>query len=63
MRNVDVSVDPKGRLHLIVDLTDKGSISKSGKTQLIASTEGNKSIGGPSGKVFKVGLNVYTDKD
>lgn len=55
MRNVELEV--KGdKLIITVDLQAQGRPSASGKTLVIASTEGN--IGVSNGE-FKVGLNVY----
>lgn len=46
-------------LTLVVDLKENHGPSKSGKTLMIASSEGNTSIG--NGFEAKFGLNVYTD--
>jgi hypothetical protein len=57
--NVDVSVQDgkKGkRLVIEVDLSAKGTPSKSGKNVLVASTKGNKAIA-DAGVIL--GLNVY----
>lgn len=43
-----------GKLHLVIDLSEAGSPSRSGKTIIVGSTEGNKRVG----DTF-VGLNVY----
>ena len=57
MKNIDTQV--KGdKLVIKVDLTQPGSPSKSGKSIIIASSEGNKPI--PGAEQFKIGLNVYT---
>jgi hypothetical protein len=40
-----------------VDLSQSGDVSKSGKSIVIASTEGNKSA--PGTEDIKIGLNVY----
>jgi len=60
-RNVDMRVDGN-TLWLGVDLGKTGSASKSGKTNVIASTEGNISLS-HEGTMYKVGLNVYTPVD
>jgi hypothetical protein len=57
MKNVKVEVK-KNVLTLTVDLTQDFGPSKSGKTNLIATTEGNVKIDGPKGDVF-IGLNIY----
>lgn len=58
MQNVKTEV--KGQtLVITVDLSQRLGPSKSGKTELIASTNGNASAPGPHSAV-KFGLNVYT---
>jgi len=56
MRNVVVSREGD-TLVLKVDLTKTLGPSRSGKTTVVASTEGN--VGVPGDKDIKVGLNVY----
>lgn len=57
MKNVTTAV--KGNiLTITVDLAKTFGPSKSGKTIIIASTEGNQSVDCPAGPVT-VGLNVY----
>ncbi len=56
MKNVQMSVDGE-TLVLKVNLTEEFGPSASGKTIIIASTEGNVSV--PGNKEIKVGLNVY----
>ncbi len=59
MKNVEMEV--KGDILTIrVDLSKEFGPSSSGKTIIIASTEGNASIPGAEDK--KVGLNVYRSK-
>ena len=59
MKNVQIEV--KGnKLTLTCDLNEKGETSASGKSIVIASTQGNQSVGtGKGAEVVKVGLNVY----
>jgi len=58
MRNVDIQT--KGnKLIITVDTTQNLGLSKSGKTQTIATTQGNVDVGEG---VF-VGLNVYRYPD
>jgi hypothetical protein len=52
--NVEVTVDGS-RLTIVVDLSKDLGPSRSGKTRLIASTNGNFAL--PDGS--KLGLNVY----
>ena len=58
MKNVELSVNDK-ILTITVDLTKEFGPSSSGKTIIIASTEGNFQLPG-RGEV--VGLNVYRKK-
>jgi hypothetical protein len=59
MKNVDMKLD--GNILMIkVDLTKEFGPSASGKTIIIASTEGNVSI--PEKDEIKIGLNVYRKK-
>lgn len=57
MENVEIEV--KGtKLVITVDLSKKIGLSKSKKTTVIASTQGN--VGLPGKEDIKIGLNVYT---
>jgi hypothetical protein len=58
MKNVDMKVEGN-ILTIKVDLTKEFGPSSSGKTIIIASTEGNVSI---PDRDEKVGLNVYSKK-
>lgn len=59
MKNVEMTV-AENILTIKVDLTKEFGPSSSGKTIIIASTEGNISI--PDHDDKKVGLNVYKKK-
>ena len=59
MKNVEMKVDGN-ILTITVDLSKEFGPSSSGKTIIIASTEGNVSVPGAEDK--KVGLNVYRRK-
>jgi hypothetical protein len=59
MKNIEMTVEGN-ILTIKVDLTKEFGPSSSGKTIIIASTEGNISIPGHEEK--KVGLNVYKKK-
>ena len=59
MKNVEMTVDGN-TLTIKVDLTKEFGPSSSGKTIIIASTEGNVVI--PGHEEAKVGLNVYRKK-
>lgn len=56
MKNVKLSV-VDNILHIEVDLSQPCEVSKSGKSLIIASSEGNKSV--PGAEEVKIGLNVY----
>ena len=58
MKNVEMTV-AGNILTIKVDLTKEYGPSSSGKTLIIASTEGNVAI---EGREEKVGLNVYRKK-
>jgi len=58
MKNVEFSVQGN-TLNITVDLTKEFGPSSSGKTIIIASTEGNFPL---PGRVEVVGLNVYRKK-
>ena len=59
MKNVEVKLDDD-ILTIKVDVTKEFGPSSSGKTIIIASTEGNVSI--PEKDEIKIGLNVYKKK-
>jgi hypothetical protein len=52
-RNVEASIEGD-KLTLVIDLAKSFGLSKSGKTTIIASTDGNKPVGG-----VVLGLNAY----
>lgn len=57
MTNIKTAV--KGEtLTITIDLSKRFGKSASGKTTIIASTQGNQTIEGGNGAIF--GLNVYT---
>jgi hypothetical protein len=59
MTNVEYKVDAQGILTIRVDLRVRHGRSSSGKTTIVASTNGNARLGGAyEGIAF--GLNVYT---
>ncbi len=59
MKNAEMTLDGD-ILTIKVDLSKEYGLSSSGKTIIIASTEGNQSVPGKEG--IKVGLNVYKKK-
>lgn len=59
MKNVEMTVDGN-ILTIKVDISKEFGPSSSGKTIIIASTEGN--VGVPGREEVKVGLNVYKKK-
>lgn len=56
MKNVEIIMDGN-ILTIKVDITKEFGPSSSGKTIIIASTEGNQSV--PGKEDVKVGLNIY----
>jgi len=56
MKNVDMKLDGN-ILTITVDLTKEYGLSTSGKSKIIASTEGNVSV--PEKEEIKIGLNIY----
>ena len=60
MKNVAVKVE-HGKLMITVDLTTELGPSASGKSVIIATTEGNVDV--PSVPDVKFGLNVYHKKE
>lgn len=56
--NVEVSVSGD-KMTITVDISKEGTVSKSGKSKVIASTKGNKKVETERGDVM-IGLNVYT---
>ena len=59
MRNVDMKVSGE-ILTITIDLAAQTTVSSSGKSLVIGTTEGNVSV--PDRPDIKVGLNVYTKK-
>ena len=59
MKNIELKVEGN-ILTITVDLTKEFGPSSSGKTIIIASTEGNMSVPGDDDK--KIGLNIYKYK-
>ena len=57
VKNVEMSVEGE-ILTIKVDLSQTFGKSSSGKSTIIASTEGNQSV--PGRESVKIGLNVYT---
>jgi hypothetical protein len=57
MINVNLGVND-GKLAISVDLTEEHGRSKSGKTIVIGSTQGNKQVE-HDGEIYYVGVNVY----
>jgi len=57
MKNIEMTVDGN-ELTIKVDLSQRFGKSSSGKSTIIASTEGNQSI--PGNEEIKIGLNIYT---
>ena len=60
MKNVEMHVE-HGKLVITVDLTKELGPSSSGKSVIIATTEGNVDVAGAP--ETKIGLNVYKKKE
>lgn len=60
MKNIKTTVTGD-HLLIDVDLREHGDLSKSGKSIIIASSEGNKDVPGAPG--VKIGMNIYKPKD
>lgn len=60
MKNVEMRVE-QGTLIVTVDLTKELGPSASGKSVIIATTEGNTDV--PGEPDVKIGLNVYRKKE
>lgn len=56
MKNVEMKVANE-KLTIVVDLKKEFGTSSSGKSIMIASSEGNQNI--PGSEEIKIGLNVY----
>ena len=57
MKNVKIKTEGR-KLFIEIDLDKDFGLSKSGKTTIIASTGGNKLLGGEESPTF-IGVNVY----
>lgn len=58
MANVNTKVEGN-KLVVTIDLAAQTAPSKSGKTQVVATTGGNLPVSGPNGQVFYLGVNCY----
>jgi hypothetical protein len=56
---MQVTINESGKLVIEIDLNTKGATSKSGKSQVLASTEGFTLVSTPYGSA-KLGLNLIT---
>lgn len=57
MKNVTATMSKDGKLTLVIDTTKRFGPSASGKTIIVASSEGNQTVPGLDN--MKFGLNVY----
>ena len=57
MKNIEMTTEGN-ILTIKVDLSQRFGKSSSGKSTIVASTEGNQSV--PGNEEIKIGLNVYT---
>jgi len=58
MKNAELIISKDGILTIMVDLRKSFGKSKSGKSVIISSTEGNVRLPDPNNSI-KIGLNVY----
>ena len=61
MKNIEIDVSKDGILTITVDLKQSFGQSKSGKSGIISSTEGNVPLPAPNDDI-KIGLNIYRSK-
>jgi len=59
MRNVKMDVSKDNVLTITVDLTQEMGPSKSRKTTIIASSDGNVAVENTADGSIKMGLNIY----
>jgi len=59
MRNVKMDVSKDNVLTITVDLTQEMGRSKSGKTMIVASSDGNVDVANTADGSIKMGLNIY----
>ena len=57
MKNIEMSIEGNV-LTIKVDISQRFGKSSSGKSTIIATTEGNQAL--PGNEEIKIGLNVYT---
>jgi len=57
MKNIEMTIEGD-ILTIKVDLSQRFGKSSSGKSTIVASTEGNQAI--PGSEEIKIGLNIYT---
>ena len=56
----NISAEVQGdTLTLAIDLGKPGTVSRSGKSSVIASTRGNQTIKDGNGEEVKLGVNIY----
>lgn len=60
MKNIEMKTEGE-KLIITVDLSKRFGLSSSGKSVIIASSEGNQPVPGTDG--IKIGLNVYEKAD
>ena len=62
MKNIEITITDNDKLLISVDLKQDYGFSKSGKSVIIGTTEGNISLPAPNEDV-KIGLNVYRSRE
>lgn len=59
MKNIKVTLNAN-ILTVVIDLSQRFGKSQSGKTTIVASTEGNQPLNGEDDQQYYLGVNVYT---
>jgi len=59
MKNVSITVSDDNIMNIAVDLNKTFGKSKSGKTTIIGTTEGNQQVANIDDEKVIIGLNVY----
>jgi len=60
MTNMEMNVDKAGKLHITIDLNREAGFSKTGKSMIVATTNGNQVVPFQNGgKVTYLGVNCY----
>lgn len=61
MKNIKIETKD-GKIIITIDATQTHGSSKSGKSTIVASTEGNQAVDTPEGRII-IGVNAYKSKE